>query len=222
MKRSLMFSAAVVFLMLGSVVSQAEAYNRAHGSGTESKTTAVNAPKVSDALAEKLLPPYLAIRAALAADSVTDMDKNATTFINVLKNGISKAVEGKKPKDVEKDKKLKDYVSTLETLIKGAEHFTGKGIELKHARPHFGVLSDLLVSWVRTNVSAKDAEKYQLFYCGMAKHYWFQKADEEIGNPYYGSEMLSCGEKKPIFAAKDDSSCGAGACGQKHDHMDGM
>lgn len=205
MKKNVIYLAAVVFLMLGSLVTQAAACNCAHGSGKDSKMNGGNAPKVSDPLAAKLLPSYLAIRTALASDSVTDVDKNATVFIKSLKDAITKA---------HKDKQSGGNIAALETLAKNADHFTMKGLGIDHYREHFGKLSDLLVSWVQSNVSATDAEKYQLYYCGMQQHYWLQKTGGKIGNPYYGTAMPTCGEKRSITVA---SACEKGTCGQNCD-----
>lgn len=70
-----------------------------------------------------------------------------------------------------------------------------KGVEqaedLKAARAAFNPLSDLVIA------AAKKANitDVKVAYCPMAKGSWLQK-DDTIRNPYYGSQMLTCGEFK--------------------------
>jgi len=62
--------------------------------------------------------------------------------------------------------------------------------DLKATRTAFGDLSDAVIALAGTSPGgAKRA------YCPMVKKYWLQKGDK-IENPYYGSQMLRCGEFK--------------------------
>jgi len=62
--------------------------------------------------------------------------------------------------------------------------------DLKATRAAFGDLSDAVIALAGTAPGgAKRA------YCPMVKKYWLQKG-EKIENPYYGSQMLRCGEFK--------------------------
>jgi len=62
--------------------------------------------------------------------------------------------------------------------------------DLKATRAAFGDLSDAVIALAGTAPGgAKRA------YCPMVKKYWLQKGDK-IENPYYGSQMLRCGEFK--------------------------
>ena len=62
--------------------------------------------------------------------------------------------------------------------------------DLKATRAAFGDLSDAVIALAGT--APGDAKRA---YCPMVKKYWLQKG-EKIENPYYGSDMLRCGEFK--------------------------
>ena len=208
-KRVSMLLAGLV-LVIGVSASSAFACNCKHGNGNEdpyeTEKAPAKAPKDTDAVAMQLLTPYLAMRAALAADMVKDVDKNAAQFAAIAKDGISKA---------EKNKRPKEYVAALKNLRSRVQRLTKKGLGIEQYREHFGTLSDLFTAFVRANVSAKDAETLQLYYCGMEKHFWLEKAPEKIGNPYFGKSMPDCGEKNPIHAQAEPKKGGCGGCGGK-------
>lgn len=89
--------------------------------------------------------------------------------------------------------------SQLEKLLSAAESLENKDVTLQDARNIFGALSDVFVDYLRGNVDSDYAKNFQLYYCGMAKHYWIQNAGENIGNPYLGTQMPECGETVPLF-----------------------
>lgn len=65
-----------------------------------------------------------------------------------------------------------------------------KADDLKQAREGFGLLSEAVLSYVTEFGLAREAYG---FHCPMDDKVWLQEHDQ-IGNPYYGSEMLRCGE----------------------------
>ena len=65
-----------------------------------------------------------------------------------------------------------------------------KADDLKQAREGFGLLSEAVLSYVTEFGLALEAYG---FHCPMDDKVWLQEHDR-IGNPYYGSEMLKCGE----------------------------
>jgi hypothetical protein len=66
----------------------------------------------------------------------------------------------------------------------------GAAADLKATRLAFGDLSDAVIAL--TGPAPAGAKRA---YCPMVKKYWLQKGDK-IENPYYGSQMLRCGEFK--------------------------
>lgn len=65
--------------------------------------------------------------------------------------------------------------------------------DLKSARLAFGDLSDAVITLAGSGPTASGGARRA--YCPMVKKYWLQKG-EKIENPYYGSQMLRCGEFK--------------------------
>lgn len=65
--------------------------------------------------------------------------------------------------------------------------------DLKATRAAFGDLSDAVIALNGNQASASGGARRA--YCPMVKKYWLQTG-EKIANPYYGSQMLRCGEFK--------------------------
>lgn len=63
--------------------------------------------------------------------------------------------------------------------------------DLKAAREAFSPLSDAVIAAAK----AANIDDVKVAYCPMVRSSWLQKEDT-IRNPYYGSEMLTCGEFK--------------------------
>lgn len=72
--------------------------------------------------------------------------------------------------------------------------------DLKSARLAFCRVAEGIVELARSDEDLKAA--WQLFFCSMTAEagfpygFWVQPKGERIANPYFGSEMLSCGMKK--------------------------
>lgn len=65
-----------------------------------------------------------------------------------------------------------------------------KAKDLAAARDALKVLSARLVGWA----TETHAPNVQVLSCDMAHAKWLQRSGEKLRNPYYGAEMLSCGE----------------------------
>lgn len=77
----------------------------------------------------------------------------------------------------------------LPMKIKRAAQELAQGKEITAMRESFKSLSRPMVMW---GTMSKPKGVY-VVYCSMAKGSWLQKG-KEIRNPYYGHQMLSCGE----------------------------
>lgn len=160
--------------------------NKASGKKAEFK-----APLKSEASASSILKTYLDLRTVLATDRDEDIHDAATALVNAFNTAETTAKKTKSNKDL----------STLLSKMKKTSQQIASSKSIDVARDSFGKLSDMLVDYATSYISSSDAGKYQLFYCGMAEHYWFQKSGEEIGNPYYGKQMPGCGEKTNLSSA---------------------
>lgn len=121
-----------------------------------------------DSSMKELAPGYIAIQEALTADDLALAQTKARDLSSQMKNA--------------KGKELQALNASLAAFQKAKSLFD--------ARKEFKRLSTPFVKWIE---SSKDSE-YDVVYCPMAGAKWVQKKGE-VSNPYFGKEMLHCGEK---------------------------
>ena len=68
--------------------------------------------------------------------------------------------------------------------------------KLADARAAFGRLSEQLVAYIDNQKLSLDPKQARIAICPMVNKPWLQK-DGPIQNPYYGTEMPTCGSFKP-------------------------
>lgn len=118
-----------------------------------------------------LLDHYLAIQSSLAGDSTEGVKKAALRVASAAS-------------------KTPGMSSELAKEARKAALAVAKAKDLAQARTEFKKLSKPVVSWVE---SARP-EGVEIAYCSMAGAKWVQKKGK-IHNPYFGKQMLMCGEK---------------------------
>lgn len=115
-----------------------------------------------------VVDPYLKIHAALVKDSIDGLAANA----NEIATAAGTLGAPGEP------------IQAAATGLAGAK-------DLTEARDKFGDLSEAMESYRK----AQDLvwpEGVKRAYCPMAKKYWMQEGTR-IANPYYGTEMPTCG-----------------------------
>jgi Protein of unknown function (DUF3347) len=120
----------------------------------------------ADTLPESIIEPYLSIHAALTADKIDGIKKDAQSIAAAAK-------------ELENGDRIAEPAREL-----------SEAANIKAARKAFGTLSEELVKRV-----GQSSEQLKIAFCPMAQKPWLQKSTQ-IRNPYYGSEMLTCGELK--------------------------
>ena len=145
--------------------------------------------EVSDAVkasvaTEAIINGYLKIKNALANDKSKEATTAATDFVNAVLATNSDKI----------DSKLIDKYKTItESAKKQADLIVSNDGKIAEQRKHFAVLSKDITNLIAT--FGTDKKLYQ-DYCPMYNEgkngYWISEI-KEIKNPYYGSEMLSCG-----------------------------
>lgn len=133
---------------------------------------------------EAIINGYLKIKNALANDKSKEATTAATDFVNAVLATNSEKI----------DSKLIDKYKTItESAKKQADLIVSNDGEIAEQRTHFAVLSKDITNLIAT--FGTDKKLYQ-DYCPMYNEgkngYWISEI-KEIRNPYYGSEMLSCG-----------------------------
>jgi Cu(I)/Ag(I) efflux system membrane fusion protein len=126
-----------------------------------------------------VLTEYLKIQEALAADKTDGVKSAAEQIVALADNVDAKTVTGEHAM----------HYTDLPMKIKRAAQELAQGKEITAMREAFKSLSRPMVMW---GTMSKPKGIY-VVYCSMAKGSWLQKG-KDIRNPYYGHQMLSCGE----------------------------
>lgn len=120
-----------------------------------------------------IVDAYTQIQSQLAADKIDDL------------KGPARAIAGQ----AATMGKNGEALAKAATAIEAAKN-------LKGARDAFGRLTDAVMAAGKAE-GWKDVEGVRIGFCPMVSKSWLQK-DEQVRNPYYGSQMLTCGELKPL------------------------
>ncbi len=153
--------------------------NEMHQEDVNESDTSMDATQGMEA--KEIVNGYLSLKEALVAD---DSDRAAeaggklvTAFENFDLSGYSDSEQ----------KELKDII---ENGSEQAEHISDS--PMKHQREHFKTLSKDITDMVA--ITGTDKKLYEQF-CPMydGGSAWLS-ASNEVRNPYYGSEMLTCGK----------------------------
>ena len=112
---------------------------------------------------------YLAIQAALAADSLAGVADAASA--------IARGVRA-------------DTTGTMLPAVAEQAEAVAQAADLAAAREAFKLLSESLIESL---ASLPEKDRYYVVDCPMAKGRWLQDS-KTIANPYYGKSMLRCGE----------------------------
>lgn len=144
----------------------------------------------SNASIDHIVVNYLKLKNAL----VNDNSKEASNSANALLASIAKV----EMKSFSKEQ-MKTYMDVADDLKENAEHISENAGKLDHQREHFVLLSnDIndLISTFRTN------QKLYQDYCPMADDnkgaIWISEI-KEIKNPYFGTNMSTCGSVKKVY-----------------------
>lgn len=132
-----------------------------------------------------LFAPYESVRKALLADSVAGVPQQAKALAaqaRALHQGFSPQAAGVPAGKAAAAKAL------LPEIAAGADRLAAAK-DLEAARAAFGDLSQTMVRYRELAAGQKPV----VVYCPMAERSWLQPAGE-IGNPYYGRSMATCGE----------------------------
>ncbi len=133
-----------------------------------------------------LLTSYYDIKDALIKSSSADASNHAGEF---LKNITAVDMKALPAAD------MTMFMSLQEKLTFDARHIS-ESKDIAHQREHFANFSTNFFKLAKA-VKLTDNPVYYA-YCPMKKSYWLS-ADAAIKNPYYGSQMLTCGKVSEIL-----------------------
>lgn len=144
-----------------------------------SKNMAMN--NSQNAMAEAILKDYFNLKDALVGD---DNDK-----AKMLGGTLAKSL-GNLDKSTYSESQQKELTDIIEDATEHAEHISES--DIKHQREHFKILSKDITDMVAiTGTATKLYEQFCPMYDGGTA--WLSK-EENVLNPYYGSQMLRCGK----------------------------
>jgi Cu(I)/Ag(I) efflux system membrane fusion protein len=126
-------------------------------------------PKAGETMSQAIVEPYLKIQSVLAQDSVDGVRANAGNIATAATALGAPAMR----------------IDTAALQLASAA-------DLPDARAKFGVLSEAIVAYM-TGLRLVAPDGVRVAYCPMVQKPWLQEGST-LANPYYGSEMPTCGE----------------------------
>jgi hypothetical protein len=136
--------------------------------GAACNRPAASAAPATGAMSRTVIDPYLKIGAALASDSIEGVTAGAGEIATAASALGAPAFK----------------IDTAAAQLTGAA-------DLADARAKFGVLSEAIEAYM-TNQHLTSPEGVRVAFCPMVLKPWLQQ-DGDLRNPYYGSQMLTCG-----------------------------
>lgn len=125
-------------------------------------------PKAGAEMSRAVLDPYLKIQAALAGDSMEGVKANAGNVADAATALGAPAM------------KIDTAALNMTTVI-----------EIADAREKFGALSEAIDKYM-TGLKLVPPAGVKVAFCPMVQKPWMQ-AEADLRNPYYGKDMLTCG-----------------------------
>jgi hypothetical protein len=132
-----------------------------------------------DRTMQPLVSEYLAIQKTLAKDSGRDVTKHAARIATLATKLDTSSISGPRQKHYQRIPK--EIVSAAKELARQKS--------LTDKRQSFKALSRAMALWA----TLSKPNNLSVVYCSMAKASWVQRG-KQIANPYYGSQMLRCGQ----------------------------
>ncbi|NNU33141.1 DUF3347 domain-containing protein [Mucilaginibacter sp. S1162] len=130
---------------------------------------------------DAILTGYYKVKNALISGNAATANSKAKEFQTTVN-----AIPADQLTEAQKDKLLFD-----------ARHI-GESNDIAHQREHFAKLSENMYALVKAG-KFNSMPVYR-DYCPMKKAYWLSES-AAIKNPYYGNQMLTCGEVKETLPA---------------------
>jgi len=162
-----------------------------YSEGENTMSQSLGSSVESAALLASALPYYLEVSKALAEDNVHNAGKSLEQF----RDQITKIIEMNALKGKEKGIALE--INLIAQKLETIKH------DLDFSRSQFSDISGILRQLFKKYEYKEDLKLY-LSFCPMALGdgaYWFADSDQ-IQNPYFGADMLECGEVKEEYGRK--------------------
>ena len=146
-------------------------------------------PKAAAAV-NAIIDNYISINHALAADNASEAAAAAEKLSADLK-GVDKSLF------TAEQKKLFD--NNAEDLADHAAHIGKNGDNIQHQREHFSMMSEDVYDLVKAFGTGKPVYHAHCPMYNDGKGAMWLNETQEIRNPYYGKEMLTCGTLEEVI-----------------------
>jgi PBP1b-binding outer membrane lipoprotein LpoB len=187
MKNIILSALAISFILVSC--KQNKEVETVNTSTNTPETTTVKVNPNSFSIKE-IVTDYLSLKNALTKD-----DSNATADAGKALAETLGKIDMKKLSG----EQMKTYMDIADDVKEHAEHIGGNAGNIAHQREHFVLLSKDINDLIKT--FGTEQKLYQDF-CPMADEgkgaIWISEV-KEIKNPYFGSEMLTCGSVRSEF-----------------------
>ena len=172
---SLYKNVAAISLLIGFVAcTQSEPKSSTSEQSVAQST--IDTIQLKDTQQDEVLKQYFRLKDALVASNAPNAQKEATTLTTSLKASPAFA----------KSVLMCDSIAKISDLAKQRSTFTN-------------LSNELIAQFLKPSLLKGS---FYLQFCPMANEgnggYWLA-AEQEVRNPYYGDEMLNCGEVKKTF-----------------------
>lgn len=131
---------------------------------------------------KQLLNGYYGLKNALVNSDAAEVVSKAKLFSGLLENATTNNLSDKQKK----------ALNTWKPVLLASSNKIAASNDLKQQRILFAELSESMISFIKAYGLDK-GERVYVQYCPMKKAQWLSDK-QVIENPYYGSEMLSCGK----------------------------
>jgi len=136
---------------------------------------------------DKIVNAYLELKNALVGTDAKTAKAKAANLVTILSTQPDQSLTPAQQKVVTKYR---------DKLVFDARHIS-ESDAVEHQREHFAALSGNMYEVLKA-VKMNSNTLYEQ-YCPMKKAYWISEI-KEIKNPYFGSEMLTCGKVTETLA----------------------
>ena len=156
---------------------------------TKSETTVVTTSQSAFSINE-IVNGYLKLKNALVKDDSKGAANASKTLYAALNNLNSNSLDAKLKKE---------YLDIADDAKEHAEHISDNPGKIEHQREHFAMLSKDMSDLIKTfGTTQKLYQDYCPMYDEGKNGFWISET-KEIKNPYYGSQMRTCGSVKKTF-----------------------
>jgi len=153
--------------------------------GAITKTVAATSFTINE-----IVSSYLKLKNALVKDDSKGTANAGKALYATLNTLDSKSLDAKLKKE---------YVDIADDAKEHAEHIGDNSGKIEHQREHFAMLSKDINDLIKTfGTTQKLYQDYCPMYDEGKSGYWISET-KEIKNPYFGSQMLTCGSVRKTF-----------------------